>query len=117
MADNDPVCGMSVKPDSPHSTIRDGIRYRFCSDKCQAKFEADPVRYVTAAQGTDECPPEGKQTHHGHDHHGAANVRDPVRCVIRDSLSAAGVLSLTGSATLTRPATVPSRTTNITVSP
>ncbi len=78
MADNDPVCGMSVKPDSPHSTIRDGIRYRFCSDKCQAKFEADPVRYVTAAQGTDECPPEGKQTHHGHDHHGAANVRDPV---------------------------------------
>lgn len=42
----DPVCGMTVKPESPHETILDGVTHRFCSAKCKAKFEADPARYL-----------------------------------------------------------------------
>jgi len=42
----DPVCGMTVKPESPHETVLDGITHRFCSAKCKAKFEADPAHYL-----------------------------------------------------------------------
>lgn len=39
----DPVCGMTVKPESPHETVLEGVTQRFCSAKCKAKFEADPA--------------------------------------------------------------------------
>jgi len=42
----DPVCGMTVKPESPHATDLDGIHYRFCSAKCKTKFDAEPARYL-----------------------------------------------------------------------
>lgn len=42
----DPVCGMTVKPESPHETVLDGVTHRFCSAKCKAKFEADPAQYL-----------------------------------------------------------------------
>ena len=42
----DPVCGMTVKPDSDHATDLDGIHYRFCSAKCKSKFDAEPARYL-----------------------------------------------------------------------
>ncbi|MBS0552548.1 MAG: YHS domain-containing protein, partial [Proteobacteria bacterium] len=42
----DPVCGMTVKPDSPHVATHAGHTYRFCSAKCQGKFEAEPERYL-----------------------------------------------------------------------
>lgn len=42
----DPVCGMTVKPESPHETILEGVTHRFCSAKCKAKFEADPAHYL-----------------------------------------------------------------------
>ncbi|KXB32517.1 copper-transporting ATPase [Dechloromonas denitrificans] len=42
----DPVCGMTVKPESPHETVLEGVTHRFCSAKCKAKFEADPARYL-----------------------------------------------------------------------
>ncbi|MBD5803156.1 Copper-transporting P-type ATPase [Azoarcus sp. Aa7] len=45
----DPVCGMSVKPDSPHHTTFAGHEYRFCSAKCLAKFSAEPQRYLEPA--------------------------------------------------------------------
>ena len=45
-ADLDPVCGMTVKPESPHATDLDGIHYRFCSAKCKTKFDAEPARYL-----------------------------------------------------------------------
>ncbi len=45
-ADIDPVCGMQVKPVSPHQTTHVGTLYRFCSDKCKAKFDADPAHYA-----------------------------------------------------------------------
>ena len=44
----DPVCGMTVKPDSPHRHVFEGREYRFCSAGCLAKFAADPRRYLAA---------------------------------------------------------------------
>lgn len=46
----DPVCGMSVKPESPHQSILDGVPYRFCSAKCKTKFDADPASYLAPAE-------------------------------------------------------------------
>ncbi|MCK2095428.1 heavy metal translocating P-type ATPase [Thauera aromatica] len=45
--DTDPVCGMTVKPDSPYRVVHAGHEYRFCSPKCQGKFESDPGKYLT----------------------------------------------------------------------
>src|SRR5687767_13868371 len=42
----DPVCGMTVRPDSPHRLEHDGHLYLFCSAGCLAKFRADPGRYL-----------------------------------------------------------------------
>ncbi len=42
----DPVCGMKVKPDSPHRAEHEGREYLFCSAGCRAKFVADPARYL-----------------------------------------------------------------------
>jgi Cu+-exporting ATPase len=42
----DPVCGMTVKPESPHQTDRAGMLYRFCSAKCKTKFDAHPEHYL-----------------------------------------------------------------------
>ena len=43
----DPVCGMTVKPDSPHHTMREGHEYFFCMAGCKQKFDADPQKYLT----------------------------------------------------------------------
>ena len=43
----DPVCGMSVSEDSPHSAEHEGARYVFCSAGCRTKFLGDPARYVS----------------------------------------------------------------------
>ncbi|HRE18160.1 MAG TPA: heavy metal translocating P-type ATPase, partial [Rhodocyclaceae bacterium] len=45
--DIDPVCGMTVKPESPHHAEYHGQAYRFCSAKCVAKFTADPNKYLS----------------------------------------------------------------------
>jgi len=42
----DPVCGMTVKPESPHRCEYRGAEYRFCSAKCLAKFQASPTDYL-----------------------------------------------------------------------
>lgn len=42
----DPVCGMSVSPDSSHHSEYAGQHCAFCSAGCRTKFEADPTRYV-----------------------------------------------------------------------
>lgn len=44
----DPVCGMTVKPDSAHHVVHQGRDYRFCSTKCQARFVAEPARFLAA---------------------------------------------------------------------
>ena len=42
----DPVCGMTVKPDSPRRFDYQDRTYLFCSDGCLAKFRADPEKYL-----------------------------------------------------------------------
>ena len=44
----DPVCGMTVTPDSKHALQHAGRRVYFCSAGCKAKFAADPDKYSTA---------------------------------------------------------------------
>ena len=46
--DRDPVCGMTVKPDSPHRHTHEGVEYRFCCERCRERFAADPTRYLAA---------------------------------------------------------------------
>ncbi len=45
----DPVCGMQVQEDSPHRYELAGKVYRFCSESCLEKFEADPVACTTTS--------------------------------------------------------------------
>ena len=42
----DPVCGMAVTEQSAHRAEHEGRPYSFCSAKCKAKFESEPVRYA-----------------------------------------------------------------------
>ena len=55
--DRDPVCGMTVKPDSPHRVEHAGRAWRFCSARCAEKFAADPVRYDGSAPPPAAPPP------------------------------------------------------------
>jgi len=43
----DPVCGMTVDPGGARRSEHEGQSYFFCSEGCQAKFEADPVGVLT----------------------------------------------------------------------
>ena len=42
----DPVCGMTVKPETPHRHTHEGHEYLFCSAGCRTKFAADPAKYL-----------------------------------------------------------------------
>ena len=54
--DRDPVCGMMVKPDSPHRVEHGGRSWRFCSARCAQKFAADPARYDGRQPPAGEAP-------------------------------------------------------------
>jgi Cu+-exporting ATPase len=54
----DPVCGMTVKPESSHALTHAGVEYRFCGAGCKTKFERDPERYL-APSAEPELVPEG----------------------------------------------------------
>ena len=59
----DPVCGMTVavKPDGRHGEF-DGETFHFCSEKCQAKFKADPWFYASGrAAGQKKTAPANVQ--------------------------------------------------------
>jgi len=45
----DPVCGMTVRADSPHTTHHDGATYHFCSARCMDRFVAEPGRYLAGS--------------------------------------------------------------------
>jgi P-type Cu+ transporter len=45
----DPVCGMTVAADSPHTATHAGQSYAFCLAGCRAKFVANPERYVKSS--------------------------------------------------------------------
>jgi Cu+-exporting ATPase len=50
----DPVCGMTVKPESPHRHEHDGVLYLFCNPKCRTRFIDSPETYL----GPKRTPPE-----------------------------------------------------------
>nr|WP_269454213.1 heavy metal translocating P-type ATPase [Sorangium cellulosum] len=71
----DPVCGMTVSPETVAGRHEHGGRtYFFCSERCLAKFRAEPEKYApvqartegepTLDQGITTCPmhPEVRQT-------------------------------------------------------
>ena len=47
----DPVCGMLVEVATAKSAMYRGRPYWFCSAEHRDQFEADPARYVAAADG------------------------------------------------------------------
>ncbi len=53
----DPVCGMSVTPESPHKAVHRGAEYRFCAGGCRRRFAADPERFLAPASDR-EVPPQ-----------------------------------------------------------
>src|SRR3989338_4634264 len=55
----DPVCGMTVKPESPHRCEYRGIEYGFCSAKCLAKFQASPADYLEPRPAQPAVPRSG----------------------------------------------------------
>jgi len=60
-ASTDPVCGMKVGSESPHSAEHAGKSYYFCSQRCRHEFEANPAKYT----GGDKA---GAAASHEHDH-------------------------------------------------
>ena len=42
----DPVCGMTVTPQSPHTLQHEGKPVYFCSAGCKGKFAANPAKYL-----------------------------------------------------------------------
>jgi uncharacterized protein len=44
----DPVCGMTVDKNTPHTSEHDGTTYYFCGAGCKRKFDDEPARYVGA---------------------------------------------------------------------
>ena len=59
----DPVCGMTVSPDTPYKTVYKGRVYYFCSPQCLKAFKENPEYYLT--HGPQGMPGEG---HEGHSH-------------------------------------------------
>jgi len=57
----DPVCGMTVTPQSKHQYEHQGTTYYFCCAGCRTKFSADPDRYLKPAQSAPAC-----HEHHAH---------------------------------------------------
>src|SRR5690242_8639852 len=56
-AARDPVCGMSVNPETARNRFDfNGATYHFCCNGCRTKFEADPLKYL------DKAKPEAAQT-------------------------------------------------------
>ena len=52
----DPVCGMTVTEQSVHKLTHEGRPYYFCSTKCQGKFAANPLQYLTLAPPAETAP-------------------------------------------------------------
>ncbi len=45
----DPVCGMIVKPTTPHRVSHEGHDVLFCSARCKERFLANPAQYTKSA--------------------------------------------------------------------
>jgi P-type Cu+ transporter len=53
----DPVCGMTVKPTTPHRATHEGHDVLFCSARCKDKFVAHPSQYMNPANPAAVTPP------------------------------------------------------------
>jgi P-type Cu+ transporter len=57
----DPVCGMTVKTaDARHKAAHDGRTYYFCSPRCQARFTAEPLRYLKSTAAPQAAAPAAR---------------------------------------------------------
>ncbi len=58
MVDLDPVCGMSVNPETAVATLRHGdTTYAFCAQSCCDRFVADPERFLLGGPvGMEQAP-------------------------------------------------------------
>src|SRR5512133_1747469 len=72
----DPVCGMEVDPASPPggSVHRGRYAYHFCSDRCRARFEAEPERFIAidpvcGMEVNPKAPKGGSLEHAGRTYH------------------------------------------------
>src|SRR5512146_2572667 len=59
----DPVCGMTVSPDSLYRHVHDGQTYLFCSAKCLAKFQESPPAYIGTRPPSPPSAMSGKVTY------------------------------------------------------
>ena len=41
---------MTVKAESPHAVVHEGVLYRFCAARCAERFRADPSRFLNSKQ-------------------------------------------------------------------
>ena len=57
----DPVCGMAVTTDSPHSLTHKGRSFYFCSAGCKGKFEASPEKYTDPKAKAAPSAPEAEK--------------------------------------------------------
>ncbi|MBI5438110.1 MAG: heavy metal translocating P-type ATPase [Nitrosomonadales bacterium] len=62
----DPVCGMTVKPESLHRCEYHGVEYRFCSAKCLARFQASPADYLNKLSSPEQPQAAPSPTRGGH---------------------------------------------------
>ena len=42
----DPVCGMSVSPETKHRHVQDGVEYLFCGARCRDRFAENPSSFL-----------------------------------------------------------------------
>lgn len=61
----DPVCGMTVKPTSPHLLTFENTTVHFCSAGCKSKFESNPALYPIDKQLTPIAKPAEMETIQG----------------------------------------------------
>jgi Cu+-exporting ATPase len=55
-ANKDPVCGMTVAPDSTITFTHEQRQYRFCSARCREKFADSPDTYLATSRGEGTHP-------------------------------------------------------------
>ena len=56
----DPVCGMSVPPNSPHSYMHGGSRIVFCCGGCKDRFIENPAAYVLRTESRPDAATDGR---------------------------------------------------------
>jgi Cu+-exporting ATPase len=58
----DPVCGMTVKPDTQYRTEHQGVVVGFCSARCLERFRADPAAMLAQAAARTAARGAGQDT-------------------------------------------------------